>query len=509
MKKILHLLFFASIVTAPLTSQANIVMPNIFGDNMVIQQLQKNTVWGKADSGEKVNVSIAGQSHITQADSSGNWRVSLNPIETGSRYQLSVSGKNQLTFNNVAVGEVWVCAGQSNMGWRVGGSNHSELEIASANYRDIRLITVPRVGVNKPQFNFDANWQTVSADTVAEFSATCYFFGRRLHKILDVPVGLINSTWGGSPIEAFISRDALSHNKSFMPMLAEWDRKAAEFTPQKFSKALKDFAQWEADGQPGQRQFKPDNVLTGKKRPANIFNGVINPIVGYGMKGVIWCQGESNLGRGYQYRSLFPLLINSWRESWGQGDFPFYWVQLADFNDEVQSPSAGSSWAELREAQTLALELPNTGQAIVIDLGEAKDIHPRNKQEAANRLVRHPLLKDYGYQMAANSPMYDSFKIIDNKVQVTFKDVSSKLYSFDTNTVLGFYIAGKDQRFVNAQAKIIGKNKIEVFAKSVSHPVAVRYGWENNPVVNLYDKIGLPVTPFRTDTWPLLSQKQQ
>jgi sialate O-acetylesterase len=425
--------------------------------------------------------------------------VTLDPIQTGVSYQLHISGENNLTFNNVAVGEVWMCSGQSNMGWRVSGSNHSELEIASANYSDIRLLTVPRVGIDKPQDNFDGSWETVTPKNVGAFSATCYFFGRRLHQILDVPVGLINTTWGGSPVEAFISRDALKSDKQFEPMLNNWDKKAAKFTEQQFTKDLVDFAKWEAAGKPGQRRFKPDNVLIGRKRPSNIFNGVINPIVGYGIRGAIWCQGESNIGRASQYQSLFPLLINSWRQEWQQGDFPFYWVQLADFNNEVQTPSKTSNWAEIREAQTMTLGLPNTGQAIVIDIGEAKDIHPRNKQEAANRLVRHALVKDYGYKMAANSPMYDSMEIQGNKAVITFKDVSSKLYVFDTDTVSGFYIAGKDRKFVNATAQIISKNKVAIFAEGIHQPTAVRYAWENNPIVNLYDRVGLPVTPFRTD----------
>lgn len=481
------------------SSQAKVILPNIFSNNMVLQQLQSNPVWGKADQGEKITITIAGQSHQTTADKHGDWRITLNPIKVGGPYQLNVKGNNEITYTNVMSGEVWLCSGQSNMGWKVSGSNHSKIEIASANYPNLRLLQVPRVGIDTPQFNIDAKWTATTPETIPAFSATCYFYGRRIHQTLGVPVGLINSSWGGSPIESFISRDSLENDKQFDGMLKEWDERAKSFSSTQYAKDLAVYEAWKKSGSPGKRRFPPYNVPAGKKRPANIFNGVINPTVGYGIKGAIWCQGESNLGRAKQYQSLFPLLINSWRKQWNQGDFPFYWVQLADFNDAVTTPSKSSSWAELREAQTMALSLPNTGQAIVYDLGESKDIHPRNKQEAANRLVRHPLAKDYGYKMAADSPMFESIKITGNKALITFKNVTSKLYVFDTNTVKGFTIAGKDKVFVNANAKLVGKNKVEVSADAIKHPVAVRYGWENNPDINLYDRVGLAVTSFRTD----------
>ncbi|MGJ8692298.1 MAG: sialate O-acetylesterase [Thalassotalea sp.] len=486
----------------PITSvYAQVTLPNIFNDNMVLQQNLNNSVWGKAEQGEKITVTIANQSHTTHANSNGDWRLKLKPLKAGGPYKLEVAGDNTISYNNVLVGEVWLCSGQSNMGWRVSGSNHAKLEMASANYPELRLITIPRVGIDKPQFNVDAKWLATTPDSVGDFSATCYFYGRRLHQTLGVPVGLINTAWGGSPVESFIARDKLEQDPQFDKMLANWDQQAASFTEEKLARDIADYEAWIKKGKPGKKRFLPQNVLTGKKRPANIFNGMINPIIGYGIKGAIWCQGESNLGRAAQYRALFPLLINSWRAQWKQGDFPFYWVQLADFNNEVLSPSKNSNWALLREAQTMTLALPNTGEAIVYDLGEAKDIHPRNKQEAANRLVRHPLVKDYGYDMNADSPRYDAIEFNGNKVIITFKNVGTKLYAFDTDTIVGFAIAGIDKKFINAQAKIISKNKIAVSAKEITMPVAIRYGWEDNPIVNLYDKSGLPVTPFRSDAW--------
>jgi len=246
--------------------------------------------------------------------------------------------------------------------------------------------------------------------------------------------------------------------------------------------------------------------MIGQHRPANLYQGVLSPIIGYGIKGAIWYQGETNAGRGYAYRETFPLMIQSWRQAWGQGDFPFYWVQLADFNKESTEPS-DSDWAELRESQTLTLDkLKNLGEAVIIDAGEGRDIHPRNKQIVAKRLLRHALAKDYGHPVPHQSPRYKSMEIKGDKILLSFESVDGSLYSFDTRTPTGFSICGENQKFVWAEAKIVGKDKVEVWAQSVHSPVAVRYAWADNPSCNLYDKIGavtLPVTPFRTDNFSL------
>ncbi|MBU2882051.1 sialate O-acetylesterase [Psychrosphaera sp. B3R10] len=502
-----HLLFWTLILFSS-TALSKITVPHIFADRMVLQQKQHNPIWGKATPGAKVHVSIANQNYKVKADSKGDWRVKLAPLPAGGPYKLSIEGDyTVLEISDVLVGEVWLCSGQSNMEWRVQHINHSEIELASANFPDIRLLSVPRVGIDKPQFDVETQWYKTTPQNVRDFSAICYLYGRRLHQTLNVPIGLIKNSWGGTPIEAWIPRDALEKNNEYEELLAHWDKVAENFDEDKFNKDLAEFQDWVKAGKPKGKKLKnPANVLTGGKRPANIFNGVVNPFIGYGIRGVIWYQGEANGARGYQYRSLFPLLINSWRERWGQGDFPFYWAQLADFRPEKDTPSKYSDWAELREAQTMTLSLPNTGEAVIYDVGEARNIHPGNKQDVANRLVRHPLAKIYGYPMMADSPMYKSSRIKGNKFLLTFKNVKRKLYALDKNEVLGFYIAGKDQRFVRATAKITGKNTVEVYSNEINEPVAVRYAWEDNPVVNLYDKIGLPVTPFRTDDWPLKSR---
>ncbi|MEC9228363.1 MAG: sialate O-acetylesterase, partial [Verrucomicrobiota bacterium] len=255
-------------------------------------------------------------------------------------------------------------------------------------------------------------------------------------------------------------------------------------------------------GKPEPRLRWPNDPRYGQHRPANIYNGMVHPLMGYGIKGVIWYQGESNTSRSDQYRELFPLMISTWRDIWKQGDFPFYWAQLTYFHEEVTDPNADSWWARLREAQTMARSLPSTGEAVIIDVGEGRDIHPRDKQTVADRLVRHALSKDYDFEMASDSPSFASMVADGNSIRISFNSVSrGGLRAFDVTNVRGFRIAGEDRKFVWADAQIIGKNKVNVYSDSVVNPVAVRYAWADNPVANLEDRNGLPVTPFRTDDW--------
>jgi sialate O-acetylesterase len=473
----------------------------------VLQQHQENPLWGKAIPNEIVSVTFANNHYQTQADASGDWLVKLAAIPAGGPYKITVQSGNKIELKDILIGEVWLCSGQSNMVWPVKSTNHAEVELASAIYPNIRLLDLPSVGSSSALFDIETQWKVTTPNSVSDFSAICYFYGRRLHQTLQVPIGLISSAWGGSRIEAWLPRDALEQGNKYQEMLDYWDQKAASFDQQEYEKQLLIYNAWEIAGKPKDKKLvRPRNVHTGRRRPANIFNGMVNPIVGYGIRGAIWYQGESNAKRGYQYSTLFPLLINTWRDLWGQGDFPFYWLQLADYKKEKASPSDFSGWAELREAQTMTLRLPNTGQAVIFDLGEGRDIHPRNKQDVANRLVRHPLAKVYGFDMMADSPIYNTMHIEDNKIVISFTNIENKLYSYDSKTVKGFYIAGKDQVFVHAKARITGKNSVEIFADDIAEPIAVRYGWEDNPVINLYDKGGLPVTSFRTDDWPLGSR---
>jgi len=475
---VLLLAFLSGIPAA----HADVSLNNMFGDHMVLQQGLANRIWGNAEPGEEVTVSIAGQSQTTKADGEGTWEVRLEPLsEYGGPHTLTVKGNNEITFNDVLVGEVWICSGQSNMQWAVNQANDPNLEKAAANFPEIRLISVPQVGTQEPQWNFKGTWTVCSPATVGDFSAVGYFFGRQLHQTLGVPVGLIDNAWGGSAADAWVKREKIASHETLKAIHDRWTKL---------------------------EETKPDDqrLMGGNQRPGNIHAGVLTPSIGYGIRGVIWYQGESNAGRAHQYRTLFPFMIESWREEWAMPDnaeFPFYWVQLADFRAEKQEPSE-SDWAELREAQTMTLDaLPNTGQAVIIDLGEGKDIHPKNKQDVAKRLARWALAETYGRsEIACRSPRYTEMEKQGGKLVLSFADVTGGWRPFDVKEPLGFTIAGSDRKFVPATAAIRKDGRIEVWSDAVPEPVAVRYAWADNPVCNLYSAAGLPLTPFRTDDFP-------
>ena len=475
-------------------AQAEVKLPNIFTDSMVLQRNQENVVWGKADPGEAVAVHIGDQQKSTKADSDGNWKVTLASMEVGPPLELIVKGSNEIRITDVLVGEVWICSGQSNMQWSVNASNNVDLEKAAANFPNIRMINFPQVGVQEPIWSHDdRKWMVCNPQNVGNFSAVGYFFARQLHQTLGVPIGMINNAWGGSACEAWINRETLATDAQFKPLIERWESSEARFD--ELSKK-QDLSEDENKQLGGLR-----NQMRGNSRPGNIYNGVLKSHLGYGIRGAIWYQGESNAGRAYQYRELFPLMISSWRKEWGQGDFPFYWVQLADFMAENSEPM-DSAWAELREAQTMTMaKLAHTGQAVIIDIGEGKDIHPRNKVDVGMRLARWALANEYDVKIPYRSPEYKSMETSGNQIILSFDHVDGGWRPFDTNDLLGFTIAGEDKKFVNAKATLMQDGRIAVSADSVSNPKSVRYAWANNPKVNLYDRSDLPLTPFRTDDW--------
>ncbi len=473
---------------------ADVTLPNVFGNSMVLQRDQQNAVWGKASPGEQVTVSIDSQRHTTTAAEDGTWRVMLEPLSLGEARELVVAGKNEIRVTDVLVGEVWICSGQSNMAWKVNNSTDYGLEAAAAKFPAIRMINFPQVGSQESVWSHDNHsWMVCSPETVGNFSAVGYFFARQLHQTLDVPVGMINNAWGGSACEAWIDPTTLAADPQYAPMVDRWTKNEARM------------AELTAMPEPSQKE-KTDiqnlkKQMTGNQRPGNIYHGVLKSHLGYGIRGAIWYQGESNSSRAYQYRELFPLMISQWRKEWGQGDFPFYWVQLADFMEETTTPGE-SNWAELREAQTMTMDkLAHTGQAVIIDIGEGKDIHPRNKVDVGKRLARWALANEYGLPIAFHSPQYDSMTVDGGKVTLAFDHVGKGWRPFDVANPIGFAIAGDDKQFVWAQAKVLPDGKIEVTSESVTNPVAVRYGWANNPVCNLFNLDDLPLTPFRTDDW--------
>lgn len=476
------------------SASADVRLPNVFSDSMVLQRGQENRVWGHADVGEKVTVTIADQSHQAAADADGNWQVMLSPLSVGDPLELTVKGSNEIQFGDVLVGEVWICSGQSNMAMTVNSSNDADLERAAANFPQIRMINFPRVGTQYPVWTHEgSSWMVCSPETVGQFSAVGYFFGRQLYQTIDVPIGLINNAWGGSACEAWVNRELLEADSAYEPMLERWKTMQNTYEVLQAKPLLNDAEK--------KQLANLKRQLSGNHNPSNIYNGVLKSHIGYGIRGAIWYQGESNAGRAYQYRQLFPLMISNWRDEWGQGDFPFYWVQLADFRSENTEPGE-SSWAELREAQTMTMDkLANTGEAVIIDTGEGYDIHPKDKQAVGRRLARWALAKNYGVDIPCQSPRYKSMEKSGNTITLSFDHVGTGWRPFDVREARGFAIAGEDKTFVWAQAKILKDFRIEIHSSQVADPVAVRYGWAENPIVNMFNNSGLPLTPFRTDEW--------
>lgn len=520
MKRLIPLLWVSGVIAAPGLLRAELKLPAIVSDHMVLQQKQANPIWGWDDPGTRVTVSFAEQSKAAVAGADGRWEIKLDALPANAKPQvLTIEAKGKKReLQDVLVGEVWMCSGQSNMEWTVAKDWNGEPELAAANYPKMRLIRVPKTGTQELKTDFNGAWREVSAESTKDFSAVGYFFGRYVHQALGVPVGLIDNSWGGSAAEAWVRRESMEKDSRFAALV---QRTVESEKYRQSPRAQEDFKaevekhkvaseKAKAEGKPAPRgPQSPEAWLTGNARIGNIFAGVVHPTLGYGMKGVIWYQGESNAGRAWEYAQLFPFMIEQWRKEWKQGDFPFYWVQLADFLAEEKEPGE-SAWAELRESQTKTLSLPNTGQAVITDLGEARDIHPRNKHDVAARLVRWALVKDYGFTMSYRSPEFKSLQIEGPKAVVSVDCFGSSLRTFDVDEVRGFAICGADRKWVWAKGKIVGKDKIEVSAAAVLKPVAVRYGWANNPVCNVMSQDGgLPLTPFRTDDFEMTTKPKE
>jgi len=635
----------------------------IFSDNMVFQHGIKVPVWGWSEPGDKITVEFDSQRKSAVAQKDGKWTAVLNPLKISSSPRtMTVSSKisksSNLQITNIIVGDVWACSGQSNMEWVVNNSNNPAHETAAANYPNIRLFSVPRVADVNPKQDIAGAWSCCSPDTVGGFSAVGYFFGREIHRKTGIPLGLINTSWGGTCAETWTSPEAMNSDPIFKKVLRDYAFAIAN--PDKFQKEtiakqkewaekydIKDTvnvgeskgwqnpdtdtakwkemdlprnwqsvghvhsgifwfrkvvdipADWEGKeltlslgaldksdvtyfngvrvgsitmeqrpdawstprvytvpgnlvkaghnlisvrvysniyqggfiGTPAQMKIFPSDKKDSKSisisgiwkyeleanfglvpsppppplgqgnpnSPCILFNNMIKPLLPFGIKGAIWYQGESNADRAKQYRKLFPLMIKSWRKSWRQGNFPFYFVQLANYNPYRHHPDE-SAWAELREAQTMTLSLPNTGMAVITDIGEANDIHPRNKQDVGLRLALAALVKDYGFKnIVYSGPIYKSMKPEKEKIRLSFDHVGGGLVAHGS-TLKGFSIAGKDRKFIWADAVIDG-NTVVVSSPKVSQPVAVRYAWAENPDCTLYNSSDLPASPFRTDDW--------
>ena len=625
---------------------ANIRLPKILSSNMVLQQGRQNLVWGWANANEHININFAGWRSTAIANSNGQWKAYLPSQNYGGPYTLTFTGNNKIELTNILIGEVWVCSGQSNMELPVTASLNADKEIKDAKFPNIRIFTVPKKLSQLPLDDMEnGSWQECSPANIATFTAVGYYFGRELNKKLNIPIGLINSSYGGTLIEAWTSGDSMQNDPDFKEPLRKllamdlpkerlekiariksqiggdipntdigtlngeavfagsdfndsdwktipvpgfwgnngypdvsgmaWYRRkfvlnkaeahnsiklhlskiyhgdatwingnlAGSMDPSNDERTYNVDARLLKEGEntiaikvtsnnggagfnskpedifietsenkislAGQWKFKVSQVVMNdittfrNNNPTMLYNGMINPIINYGIRGVAWYQGESNAQehRGIQYRRLFPQLINDWRQKWDEGNFPFLFVSIANYGVADTKP-AESDWAEVREAQTLALSQPNTGMALAIDLGEADNIHPKNKQEVGHRLTINALNMVYHKKVVYASPMYRVMKISGKQVIVTFSKVGAGLQIKGGNIINGFALAGDDRHFYNAKAILVDSHTVCLQADEVDVPVAIRYAWADNPgELNLYSKQGLPLTPFRTDDW--------
>ena len=491
-------------------------MPSVIASGMVLQRDAAVPIWGWAEAGEEVSLLLRSPDQKeeflrTVADAKGNWRVSLSPRPAGGPYTLSIEGSNTIELEDVLFGEVWLCSGQSNMEWPVAMSKDSELEIGTANYPEIRLFHVPKLPAGSPMPDLEASWQSTSPETIATFSAVAYYFGRELHRNLGVPVGLINSSWGGTRIEPWTPPVGFA-SVSGLEVLGETALATDASYREGLSETLQAIEAWVAETRSalasgGAIGPIPETAhpLAKEDQPTALYNGMIHPLAPFTIRGVIWYQGERNVGEGMAYHDKMRALINGWREVWTQGEFPFYYVQLAPFDHGLGSLPALAGLnvsphylPEIWEAQTASLAIANTGMVVTNDIGNLRDIHPRNKQEVGRRLSLWALAKTYGQaELVYSGPLYRSMEIVGDAIVLHF-DHADGLRSRDGEPLSWFEIAGEDQEFVAAAAVIDGTT-VMVSSDSVTQPTAVRFAWHQTAVHNLVNGAGLPASPFRTE----------
>lgn len=483
---------------------ADVVPAVLFTDHAVLQRGKPVPVWGRADAGEKVSVTFAGQSVETVADATGKWQVQLAPLAARNEgVELVIKGKNKITLADVVVGEVWLASGQSNMEYMVKQVHDAALEIpASAGNPLVRHIKINKVVGDASASMSTASWQAAGPATTGDFSAVGYYFALDIYRIMNVPVGIIGSNWGGTPIEAWMSPSAFAAApEPAAQVQARWAATLDNY-PAAQKKYVASLAAWQADQAAAKAAKTP---FTKKKprppagpghqnTPSGLYQGMIAPLVPYALRGAIWYQGEANAGRASEYNALFSALIQGWRSDFAQGDFPFYWVQLANYQQTGET-----NWALVREAQSKTLAVPGTGQAVVIDLGDANDIHPRNKRDVGRRLARLALARDYGMALADSGPVFAGAERTNQGLRVRFSQAEGGLFS-PKNEITGFELAGADKVFKPARAAI-EDGTILVYSPEVADPVAVRYAWQSSPEASVFNREGLPAAPFRSDTW--------
>jgi sialate O-acetylesterase len=477
---------------------AEIRVPRLISSHMVIQRDVPARIWGTANAAEPVTVRFRGQELKTAADELGRWGVHVWPGEAGGPFEVQIEGPgNRIVVDNVLVGDVWVASGQSNMEWPMSRSRDAEKEIAAANNPQIRVFRVMHKVSDVPLDDVQGpGWRPATPETMRDTTAVGYFFARHLNQQLKVPIAVIQSAWGGTPAESWTSARALAEDPALQPAFTAWARVLAAY-PDSSAAYMHRVKEWENSGSKGARPAPPQGPGH-QWQPAGLYNGMIAPLTPYAVRGFIWYQGESNAvpSRSTFYHRLFSTMIRDWRRAWGQGELPFLFVQLANYGKVAPD----STWPELREAQAQTLALRNTGMAVTVDIGDPQDIHPTNKQDVGLRLALAARAIAYGERgLVYSGPQYRQMTVEGPALRLWFDHAGGGLKS-GSGELKGFTIAGRDRKFVPAQARI-DKNTVVVTSPNIEQPVAVRYGWEASPEVNLFNTEGLPASPFRTDAW--------
>jgi sialate O-acetylesterase len=504
---------FLLILAAAGSLRADVRLPAIFGNHMVLQQNIKVPVWGWADPGESITVALGGQTAKTAADANGKWRVDLAPLKASTTpLTLSVTGKNSLQFDDVLVGEVWLFSGQSNMELPTKGVMNHNQEMAAANFPQIRLFVSPHSVKDTPANDVAGSWSPCTPKSVADFSAVAYFTGRELFQKLNVPIGLIQATYSGTFIHAWMSHEMLQSDPDFKPLQDRWQKVLADYPQAKadydarlpeLTKAWQEaVAQAKADHKPVPSPPRPPPGPGSQHTPGGLYNGQLFPLAPFALRGFAWYQGEGNAPTSFLYRKELATLIKGWRELWGEGDIPFIVVQLPS-GQPIADLTKTANWAEMRESQASALALPNTGLAVIIDLGDAlhhEQIHPQDKQDVGHRVALQMEKIAYGMNVISSGPVLKAATVAGDSVDVEFGSAAG-LKTKDGGPVTGFEIAGDDKKYVTAGAIITGDG-VKVHADAVPHPKTVRYDWSDFPDGNLFNGADLPARPFRTDDFP-------
>ncbi|MCA9080709.1 MAG: sialate O-acetylesterase [Planctomycetaceae bacterium] len=491
-----------------LSAHADVRLPSIFADHMVLQRDMPILVWGWAEPGETVRVVIEQQEHVAQTDAQGRWEVQLKPLAAGGPVTMTITGSNQITLSDVLVGEVWFCSGQSNMAMTVNRAMNYEQEQQQANVPTIRMFKVGGQYANEPQTEADGNWIICSPETVGGFTATGYFFAKHIQPQLKVPVALINASVGGTPIDSWIPSAAQRGSASLAPLFEELDRGRKEFDKEAaLARYEEQLAKWKerakaaraAGETPPRAPRNPVEQYERKQNVGGLYHGKVAPFIRYGFRGALWYQGEANSTpeRAGWYQHQLPLLVDSWRKDHGAGDFPFAWVQLPNFG------GAGRNWPVVREGMLDTLYLPHTGMAITIDVGETRDIHPKNKQAVGSRLGTWALASVYGGDGPAMGPIPQEAEAEGKELVVPFTQCGDGLQLADWKPDLTIAaIAGEDQQWQPVDRIEIDGDIVRFSSTKVRSPVALRYLWTNDPQqVPLRNSAGIPASPFRTDAW--------